>query len=116
MRPTLALILPIGFLKLNLEETKAVEAIIMYRSGSPELVTMDLEPFIGWKCPCCKKESGYIFTQEGEAQNDFKTNHLHVECNEDIVTDIDGEKGPDFPLDIKCIKGGVKILGANIAK
>ena len=46
----------------------------------------------------------------------FKTNHLHVECNEDIVTDIDGEKGPDFPLDIKCIKGGVKILGANIAK
>ena len=62
--------------KLNLEETKAVEAIIMYRSGSPELVTMDLEPFIGWKCPCCQKESGYIFTQEGEAQNDFKTNHL----------------------------------------
>ena len=62
--------------KLNLEETKAVEAIIMYRSGSPELVTMDLEPFIGWKCPCCQKESGYIFNQEGEAQNDFKTNHL----------------------------------------
>jgi len=29
-------------------------------------------------------------------------------------TDIDGEKGPDFPLDIKCIKGGVKILGVNI--
>ena len=44
----------------------------------------------------------------------FKTKHLYVECNEDIVTDIDGEKGPDFPLDIKCIKGGVKILGVNI--
>ena len=43
----------------------------------------------------------------------FKTNHLHVECNEDIVTDIDGEKGPEFPLHIKCIKGGLKILGVK---
>ena len=43
----------------------------------------------------------------------FKTDRLHIECNEDIVTDIDGEKGPDFPLDIKCIKGGLKILGVK---
>lgn len=43
----------------------------------------------------------------------FKTDKLHVECDEDIVTDIDGEKGPDFPLDIKCIKGGLKILGVK---
>ncbi|WP_027631616.1 YegS/Rv2252/BmrU family lipid kinase [Clostridium hydrogeniformans] len=43
----------------------------------------------------------------------FKTNKLRVECNEDIVTDIDGEKGPDFPLNIECIKGGLKILGIN---
>lgn len=43
----------------------------------------------------------------------FKTNNLHIECNEDIVTDIDGEKGPDFPLDVKCIKGGLKILGVK---
>ena len=40
----------------------------------------------------------------------FKTDYLKVECHEDIVTDIDGEKGPDFPLEIKCIKGGLKIL------
>ena len=44
----------------------------------------------------------------------FKTNNLYVESNEDIVTDIDGEKGPDFPLNIKCIKGGLKVLGAKI--
>ena len=43
----------------------------------------------------------------------FKTDYLKVECHEDIVTDIDGEKGPDFPLVIKCIKGGLKILGAK---
>ena len=43
----------------------------------------------------------------------FKTDYLRIECNEDIVTDIDGEKGPDFPLEIKCIKGGIKILGVK---
>lgn len=43
----------------------------------------------------------------------FKTNKLHIECNEDIVTDIDGEKGPDFPIDIECVKGGIKLLGIN---
>ena len=43
----------------------------------------------------------------------FKAKEIHIECHEDIVTDIDGEKGPDFPLDIKCIKGGLKILGVK---
>ncbi|MEW8954983.1 YegS/Rv2252/BmrU family lipid kinase [Clostridium sp.] len=43
----------------------------------------------------------------------FKTDKLIIECEEDIVTDIDGEKGPDFPLDIECVKGGLKILGIN---
>lgn len=43
----------------------------------------------------------------------FKTSELNIECHEDIVTDIDGEKGPDFPLHIKCIKGGLKILGVK---
>ena len=41
----------------------------------------------------------------------FKTNNLMVYSEEDIVTDIDGEKGPDFPLRIRCIKGGIKVLG-----
>lgn len=64
--------------KLNLEETKAVEPIILYKSGSAEIVTLDLEPYIGWKCPCCGKESGYIFEDKDEAKVDFKTNHLPV--------------------------------------
>jgi len=41
----------------------------------------------------------------------FKTDDLYIESLEDIVTDIDGERGPDFPLRIKCIKGGIKVLG-----
>ncbi|MCR1952406.1 YegS/Rv2252/BmrU family lipid kinase [Clostridium sp. DSM 100503] len=43
----------------------------------------------------------------------FKTNNLYIESHEDIGTDIDGEKGPEFPLHIKCIKGGLKILGVK---
>lgn len=43
----------------------------------------------------------------------FKTNNIYIESYEDIVTDIDGEKGPDFPLNIKCIKGGLKVLGVK---
>lgn len=41
----------------------------------------------------------------------FKTDDLLIESSEDIVTDIDGERGPDFPLRIQCIKGGIKLLG-----
>ena len=44
----------------------------------------------------------------------FKTNKLQIECFEDIVTDIDGERGPDFPLTIRCEKGGLSILGTKI--
>ncbi|OFI05083.1 diacylglycerol kinase [Clostridium acetireducens DSM 10703] len=43
----------------------------------------------------------------------FKTNKLKIECDEDIVTDIDGERGPDFPLCIECIKGGLEVLGVK---
>lgn len=41
----------------------------------------------------------------------FKTDKLHIECFEDIVTDIDGERGPDFPLTIECVKQGIEVLG-----
>lgn len=41
----------------------------------------------------------------------FKTDELYIECEENIVTDIDGERGPEFPLHIKCDKRGIKILG-----
>lgn len=43
----------------------------------------------------------------------FKTDNIEIECHKDILTDIDGEKGPDFPLNIKCKKGALKVLGIN---
>ena len=43
----------------------------------------------------------------------FKSNKIEVYCDEDIVTDIDGERGPDFPLVIECIKGGMEVLGVK---
>ncbi|WP_252231812.1 YegS/Rv2252/BmrU family lipid kinase [Clostridium sp. ZBS15] len=43
----------------------------------------------------------------------FKTDDLYIESKENIVTDIDGERGPDFPLNIKCIKSGIKVLGID---
>lgn len=43
----------------------------------------------------------------------FKTDKLQIECDEDIATDIDGEKGPNFPLNIECIKGGITVLGVK---
>lgn len=42
----------------------------------------------------------------------FKTDKLLIESTEDIVTDIDGERGPDFPLEISCMKNELKIKGA----
>ncbi|MCT8975866.1 YegS/Rv2252/BmrU family lipid kinase [Clostridium sp. CX1] len=41
----------------------------------------------------------------------FKTEKIEVECHENIVTDIDGERGPDFPLVIECVKEGIEVLG-----
>ncbi|WP_333860645.1 YegS/Rv2252/BmrU family lipid kinase [Clostridium sp.] len=41
----------------------------------------------------------------------FKSNKIEVYCEEGIVTDIDGERGPDFPLMVECIKGGLEVLG-----
>lgn len=44
----------------------------------------------------------------------FKTKKLTIKCDDDLVTDIDGEKGPDFPLNIECIEDGIQILGFDI--
>lgn len=43
----------------------------------------------------------------------FKTKKLYVECSSDITTDIDGEKGPDFPLNIECLQDEIEILGID---
>ncbi|HAS79570.1 MAG TPA: lipid kinase [Fusobacteriaceae bacterium] len=46
-----------------------------------------------------------------EGINYFKTNNIRIDCAEDVRTDIDGEKGPEFPLNITCKKHSLDILG-----
>ena len=41
----------------------------------------------------------------------FQTKNVTVNSLEDIGTDIDGERGPAFPLNISCQKKALKILG-----
>ncbi|MBY1096800.1 lipid kinase, partial [Clostridioides difficile] len=41
----------------------------------------------------------------------FKTKKVYIECADSLITDIDGEKGPDFPLNIECIKDGIEVMG-----
>lgn len=41
----------------------------------------------------------------------FKTSELFIDCEEKIVTDIDGERGPDFPLHIVCEPESISVLG-----
>jgi len=45
----------------------------------------------------------------------FKTDRLEIECFEDIVTDIDGERGPDFPITITCEREAIELLGVKSA-
>lgn len=49
--------------------------------------------------------------QENNGLIYFRTDKVRVECAEDIVTDIDGERGPDFPIEVECIKGGITLRG-----
>ena len=58
----------------------------------------------------------FIKVLKGEHLDDskvlyFKSDDILSETDEDIVTDIDGERGPDFPVRIKCIEGGVHVRG-----
>lgn len=41
----------------------------------------------------------------------FKTSELFIDCEEKISTDIDGERGPDFPLNITCKSESISVLG-----
>lgn len=48
--------------------------------------------------------------------NHFKTSSLKLDIIDgyDLISDLDGEKGPKFPLEISCLKGEFKVLGAKI--
>ncbi|MGX6590753.1 YegS/Rv2252/BmrU family lipid kinase [Cetobacterium ceti] len=41
----------------------------------------------------------------------FQTKALTLKVEDDINTDIDGEPGPKYPINITCIKDGLSVLG-----
>lgn len=41
----------------------------------------------------------------------FQTDDLLVVTAEEIPSDVDGEKGPPFPVNIRCIPQGLRVLG-----
>ncbi|WP_337960926.1 hypothetical protein [Caloramator sp. mosi_1] len=40
----------------------------------------------------------------------LKSREFRIECNENIETDIDGEVGPNFPLDVRISSKKIKIF------
>jgi YegS/Rv2252/BmrU family lipid kinase len=75
--------------------------VIIIKTGMKNIINMFIKMIKGEHLDDCK---GIVY---------FKTDKLTVECHENIVTDIDGERGPDFPLHIECEKEGLTILGYN---
>jgi YegS/Rv2252/BmrU family lipid kinase len=44
----------------------------------------------------------------------FQTDELTIETTDrTLVSDIDGERGPDFPLKIRCIPDAITVMGVN---
>lgn len=77
-----------------------------------------LDVFILKSCHIAEFIHVFLKFMMGEHMEDprveyIKTQELLIESTEAIVTDIDGEKGPDFPLRVSCIKNGIEILGVN---
>ena len=40
----------------------------------------------------------------------FKASKLKITCDKECKVDIDGEKGPNLPLDIECLHKGLKVI------
>lgn len=40
----------------------------------------------------------------------FKANSIKITGEDNIKLDIDGEQGPNLPVEIKCIQGGLKVI------
>lgn len=43
----------------------------------------------------------------------FQTDEITMVTEEPIPTDVDGEKGPEFPVHIRCIPDAIRVLGVT---
>ena len=39
-----------------------------------------------------------------------QASHIKIECDQDIVYDIDGEKGEGFPIEVNCLAGLIDLI------
>lgn len=46
----------------------------------------------------------------------FKAKSLYISTEDELTIDIDGEHGPDLPVSIKCIAGGLKAIVPSFKK
>lgn len=73
-----------------------------------------LDVFIFKKCPSYELVPLMLKVVNGEHFNSphviyFQTDELVVDCDNEVGTDLDGEKGSDFPLNIKVVPKKLKI-------
>lgn len=53
----------------------------------------------------------YLWRGESSQVLHFKARNIKMTTTrENILTDVDGQKGADFPLDIRCIEGGLRVV------
>ena len=74
-----------------------------------------LESFIFLKCPIYELASLFMAVINGDHINHpnvihFSTKELRIESDSNVGTDIDGEKGAEFPLNIKLLPNKLKII------
>ncbi|MBB6217364.1 YegS/Rv2252/BmrU family lipid kinase [Anaerosolibacter carboniphilus] len=74
-----------------------------------------LDVFIFKKCPIYELGALLLAAISGEHVNNnsvihFKTQYLSIHTDGDVGTDLDGEGGPAFPLNIRVVPNRLKIL------
>jgi YegS/Rv2252/BmrU family lipid kinase len=66
-------------------------------------------------CPIHELIKLFIQILKGEHRNNpnmycIKTKEITLDCEEKIETDVDGEKGPEFPLKIKTVSDALRVF------
>jgi len=77
-----------------------------------------LDVYIFRKCPIMELIPLIIQVTNGEHAESpyvdyFQTAELMIDCNETVGTDMDGEKGFDFPLRVSVASGRLKLITRN---
>ena len=71
--------------------------ILIFKNTNPLEITDTLFKFV----------TGGNFRDENVVR--IKTSHCKISCAADISTTVDGERGPEFPLELKMIQKAIKI-------